>query len=82
VRVKGNGMSFAANAGPGVFPMILGCDGVGTLDDGSRVIIDRVVGSKERKGDETLDPERHTFRNACKAASLTISGCRCEMPNG
>jgi NADPH:quinone reductase-like Zn-dependent oxidoreductase len=51
----------AVNGRPEVFPMILGCDGVGTLDDGSRVILYPVVGSPEWKGDETLDPERNTF---------------------
>src|SRR6266481_7712158 len=51
----------AVHGRPEVFPMILGCDGVGTLDDGSRVILYPVVGSPEWKGDETLDPERNTF---------------------
>jgi NADPH:quinone reductase-like Zn-dependent oxidoreductase len=51
----------AANGRPEIFPMILGCDGVGTLDDGSRVIIYPIVGNPAWKGDETLDPERACF---------------------
>nr|WP_087573187.1 MULTISPECIES: zinc-binding dehydrogenase [unclassified Sphingomonas]AJW29515.1 alcohol dehydrogenase [Sphingomonas sp. JE1] len=51
----------AANGRPERFPMILGCDGVGTLDDGSHVVIYPMVGSPDWKGDETLDPERQNF---------------------
>jgi len=40
------------------FPMILGCDGAGTLDDGSEVVIHGVVPSPDWMGDETLDPKR------------------------
>ncbi|MDN5860725.1 MAG: alcohol dehydrogenase catalytic domain-containing protein, partial [Pseudonocardia sp.] len=40
------------------FPMILGCDGAGTLDDGTRVAIYPVVGDPDWRGDETLDPRR------------------------
>ncbi len=40
------------------FPMILGCDGAGTLDDGTRVAIYPVVGDPDWRGDETLDPKR------------------------
>jgi len=43
------------------FPMILGNDGVGTLDDGSEVIIYPVMGGADWRGDETLDPEWHIF---------------------
>ncbi len=40
-------------------PMILGCDGAGTLDDGSEVVIHSVIGDPEANGgDETLDPKR------------------------
>jgi NADPH:quinone reductase-like Zn-dependent oxidoreductase len=58
----------AANGRPEVFPMILGCDGVGTLDDGSRVIIYPIVGSPEWKGDETLDPDRGCFSESLQGS--------------
>ncbi|GAB3581073.1 zinc-binding dehydrogenase [Amycolatopsis endophytica] len=40
------------------FPMILGMDGVGTLDDGTQVVVHPVVGDPAWTGDETLDPRR------------------------
>jgi NADPH:quinone reductase-like Zn-dependent oxidoreductase len=40
------------------FPMILGCDGAGTLEDGSPVVIHSVVVTPGWTGDETLDPRR------------------------
>src|SRR5918998_1508688 len=40
------------------FPMILGCDGAGWLDDGREVVIYPVVGDASIAGDETLDPRR------------------------
>ncbi len=40
------------------FPMILGCDGAGVLEDGSEVVIHGVVASPGWMGDETLDPGR------------------------
>src|SRR6476661_6727054 len=40
------------------FPMILGCDGAGRLDDGTEVVIYPVVGDPSIAGDETLDPRR------------------------
>jgi NADPH:quinone reductase-like Zn-dependent oxidoreductase len=40
------------------FPMILGCDGAGTLEDGTPVAIYPVVGDPDWRGDETLDPRR------------------------
>src|SRR3954447_26569690 len=40
------------------FPMILGCDGAGRLDDGTEVVIYPVVGDASIAGDETLDPKR------------------------
>lgn len=42
---------------PGQFPMILGCDGAGTLDDGTDVVIYPVIAA-QTPGDETLDPGR------------------------
>jgi NADPH:quinone reductase-like Zn-dependent oxidoreductase len=43
---------------PDQFPMILGCDGSGTLDDGSSVVIYPIIGDRDFAGDETLDPHR------------------------
>ena len=40
------------------FPMILGCDAAGVLDDGSEVVVHGVIGSDGWSGDETLDPRR------------------------
>jgi NADPH:quinone reductase-like Zn-dependent oxidoreductase len=40
------------------FPMTLGCDGAGVLDDGTEVVIHAVVSSDGWTGDETLDPKR------------------------
>lgn len=43
---------------PERFPMILGCDGAGTLPDGTEVVIHSVIPSPGWVGDETLDPNR------------------------
>jgi NADPH:quinone reductase-like Zn-dependent oxidoreductase len=43
---------------PDQFPMILGCDGAGTLEDGTEVVLHSVIGDPEWVGDETLDPKR------------------------
>jgi NADPH:quinone reductase-like Zn-dependent oxidoreductase len=43
---------------PEQFPMILGCDGAGVLDDGSEVVLHSVIASAGWSGDETLDPKR------------------------
>ncbi|HEY0641712.1 MAG TPA: zinc-binding dehydrogenase [Pseudonocardiaceae bacterium] len=40
------------------FPMILGCDGAGTLPDGAEVVVHSVISSPGWTGDETLDPRR------------------------
>jgi NADPH:quinone reductase-like Zn-dependent oxidoreductase len=47
-----------ANGRPEVFPMILGSDGVGTLDDGTPVALYPLMGDADWRGDETLDPRR------------------------
>src|SRR3954451_10507632 len=55
------------------FPMILGCDGAGRLDDGTEVVIYPVIGDPVVAGDETLDPKRSllterlqgTFADVC-----------------
>jgi len=43
---------------PEQFPMILGCDGAGTLPDGTEVVLHSVIASHGWTGDETLDPKR------------------------
>jgi NADPH:quinone reductase-like Zn-dependent oxidoreductase len=43
---------------PEQFPMILGCDGAGVLDDGTEVVLHSVIGDPGWTGDETLDPKR------------------------
>jgi NADPH:quinone reductase-like Zn-dependent oxidoreductase len=43
---------------PEQFPMILGCDGAGTLPDGTEVVLHSVIGDPDWRGDETLDPKR------------------------
>lgn len=40
------------------FPMTLGCDGAGTLPDGTEVVLHSVIGDPGWSGDETLDPRR------------------------
>lgn len=52
-------MGVTAQPEPIPFPMILGNDGAGTLDDGTEVIIYPVMGSADWRGDETLDPHWH-----------------------
>src|SRR6266481_6397132 len=41
------------------YPMILGNDAAGTLDDGTPVVIYPMMGSTDWRGDETLDPAWH-----------------------
>ena len=41
------------------YPMILGNDAAGTLDDGTPVVIYPMMGSVDWRGDETLDPAWH-----------------------
>jgi len=43
------------------YPMILGTDGAGTLDDGTEVSIYPVMGSADWRGDEMHDPKWHVF---------------------
>jgi len=44
---------------PSRLPMTLGCDGAGTLEDGTEVVIHAVIGDPAAgSGDETLDPKR------------------------
>lgn len=41
------------------YPIILGNDAAGTLDDGTPVVIYPLMGSDDCRGDETLDPQWH-----------------------
>lgn len=41
------------------YPMILGNDAAGTLDDGTPIVIYPMMGSDDWRGDETLDPGWH-----------------------
>jgi NADPH:quinone reductase-like Zn-dependent oxidoreductase len=43
---------------PEQFPMILGCDGAGTLEDGTEVVLHSVINAPGWQGDDTLDPKR------------------------
>ncbi|HEY1619881.1 MAG TPA: zinc-binding dehydrogenase [Streptosporangiaceae bacterium] len=43
---------------PDQFPMILGCDGAGVLDDGTEVVILPSVNAPGWAGEERLDPDR------------------------
>ncbi|MGH3587457.1 MAG: zinc-binding dehydrogenase [Pseudonocardia sp.] len=43
---------------PDQFPMTLGCDGAGTLPDGTEVVLHSVIGDPAWSGEETLDPKR------------------------
>jgi NADPH:quinone reductase-like Zn-dependent oxidoreductase len=43
---------------PEQFPMILGCDGAGTLEDSTDVVLHSVINAPGWQGDDTLDPKR------------------------
>lgn len=43
---------------PDQFPMILGCDAAGVLDDGTEVVVHAVINSPGWQGEDTLDPKR------------------------
>ena len=43
---------------PDQFPMILGCDGAGVLEDGTEVVLHSVINAPGWQGDDTLDPKR------------------------
>ncbi|MFP3547383.1 medium chain dehydrogenase/reductase family protein [Rhizobium sp. SIMBA_035] len=43
------------------FPMILGNDAAGLLDDGTPVVLYPVMGTDDWKGDETIDPHWHVI---------------------
>lgn len=43
------------------FPLTLGCEGTGTLPDGTEVLLYICMSSPEFEGKENLDPKRHVF---------------------
>lgn len=56
------------------FPMILGCDGAGVLDDGREVVIYPVIGDPGAAGaggDETLDPARRLLTEGGHQGCMT-----------
>jgi NADPH:quinone reductase-like Zn-dependent oxidoreductase len=46
---------------PFSYPITMGVDGVGTLDDGTEIILYPVLGNPDFKDDETLDPNRNVL---------------------
>jgi len=54
-------MGVTGHEDPIHFPMILGNDGAGTLDDGTEVVLYPVMGAPDWRRDETLDPDWHIF---------------------
>src|SRR6202163_5063594 len=52
------------------YPIILGNDGAGTLDDGTPVVIYPVMGSDDWRGDETLDPHWHSAKAESNTRTL------------
>ena len=51
----------SAQKEPIPFPMILGNDGAGLLEDGTPVVIYPVMGTDSWRGDETIDPHWHVL---------------------
>src|SRR5919112_2084292 len=64
------------------FPMILGCDGAGRLDDGTEVVIYPLVVDATIAGDETLDPRRSllTERYQGTFADIVVIPARSAVP--
>ncbi|UZJ23778.1 zinc-binding dehydrogenase [Rhodococcus antarcticus] len=53
---------------PEQFPMTLGCDGAGTLEDGTPVVLHSVITSPGYVGEETLDPRRTLLTEKAQGA--------------
>jgi NADPH:quinone reductase-like Zn-dependent oxidoreductase len=64
------------------FPMILGCDGAGVLEDGSEVVLHSVIGDPRWAGDETLDPRRTVLTEKYQGtfADLAVVPARNVLP--
>jgi NADPH:quinone reductase-like Zn-dependent oxidoreductase len=75
-------MGVTAQAKPIVFPMILGNDGAGTLDDGTEVIIYPLMGAPDWRNDETLDPYWNIFSERVPGtfADYVAVPCRNAIP--
>jgi NADPH:quinone reductase-like Zn-dependent oxidoreductase len=52
-------MGITSGKKPLVFPLILGSEACGTLEDGTEVVLYPVMGDPFYRGDITLDPNRH-----------------------
>ncbi len=57
------------------YPIILGNDAAGTLDDGTPVVIYPMMGSDDWRGDETLDPNGTFPASSSTALSPTTPSC-------
>jgi NADPH:quinone reductase-like Zn-dependent oxidoreductase len=64
------------------FPMILGCDGAGVLEDGTEVVLHSVIGDPQWAGDETLDPRRTVLTEKYQGsfADLVVVPARNVLP--
>ncbi|KAB8211764.1 hypothetical protein BDV34DRAFT_218978 [Aspergillus parasiticus] len=64
------------------FPRILGCEGCGSLEDGTPVILYPVMSDPDYLGDETLDPGRHVFHEITEGtlAEYVIAPSRNVLP--
>jgi NADPH:quinone reductase-like Zn-dependent oxidoreductase len=71
-----------AQTQPIPYPVILGNDGAGTLDDGTQVVIYPVMGSEDWRGDETIDPAWHIFSELVQGtmADYVAVPCRNAIP--
>lgn len=71
---------------PLVTPMILGCDGAGTLDDGSAVVIYPVINAPGWIGDETFDPQysvpSEIYQGTMADYVAVPSRCALPLPKG
>ncbi|HET9138927.1 zinc-binding dehydrogenase [Actinophytocola sp.] len=67
---------------PEQFPMILGCDGAGVLEDGTEVVLHSVIGDPAWLGDETLDPRRTllTEKHQGSFADVVVVPARNALP--
>lgn len=67
---------------PEQFPMILGCDGAGHLEDGTEVVLHSIIGDPSWFGDETLDPKRTmlTERHQGSFAETVVVPARNAVP--
>ncbi|KAF9889742.1 hypothetical protein FE257_007048 [Aspergillus nanangensis] len=64
------------------FPRILGCEGCGSLEDGTPLILYPVMNDPNYLGDETLDPARHVFHEITEGtlAEYIVAPARNVLP--